>query len=656
MAKRRDDAGGTAGTPGTGPDAQVIPGVVTPGTWNPKTRTLDVVISTGAIVRWRDMWGDEWDEELVVTPDAVDLRRANAGAPFLLQHRTRDPNALLGAWVQDSVRVEGREVVGRVQFVPEELAVARGVESYIQEIASGFRPNVSAGYRDIETQLIERSGQVPLQRVTRWELTEGSSVNVPADNDAGYRARSTERRSMSTRNAPAAPAAAPENAATPENGAGTDDTELTPAQRAAEETRIKTIEDLAKRRGLSADHDLVREAIRTGMALDGDRGFRARLLDLDASQSAGTATSPHHRAEFGVDEQDKLIDAMATAVCHRAAPHLVKLEGPNDWRHRTLADMGRELAARRGQNLRGAADTDVAEAMCGLGARARAHGPGDFVHLMANVASKMVMAAGRSTPVTYDRVAARRTLANFKNDKIVILPALPDLDKMAADNQPIRYVTFSDAGVNWRGFRYTSGFAAGPEAIVNDDQEALAEYPMKATVAAYRTRNGAFWTTVLASTFNSVALFHADHGNLAGAGVAASAAGIDSLEKLAAAQQDQDGNPIDTPLAILLTGAHNRLALGQLLDKTNRSSDSAKNLPAGQDYELVFERRLTGTAYYALTPIGENGLLYGVVRGYEEPKVSVQTDFDTGGVKFKVEDSFAAVCAHPRGVYKQPGV
>ena len=617
--------------------------VMKPGSWNEEKRTIDVVLSAGATVRWRNFWGEEWDEELVVADGSVDTARLDAGAPFLIQHRDRDHNALLGSFVRGSSRVEGSELIATVQFTPKDLAEARGVEPFIQEIGLGFRANVSVGYRPLEQQIIERAGAPMLVRVTRWEPLEGSSVNVPADNDAGYRARSTERRLMP----PTKPANPP-----------TEPSDLTPEQRAAEGRRVDTIIALAKKRGLGPDHALVVTAIRTGQELDGDKGFRAALIEHDVVGSEGTRVDPTHRAEPGVDEETKIIDAMATAIAHRADPRNVKLEGDaGDFRHMTLAAMGRELMRRRNESDRSLADIDVAQRMCvPVPARRQGyHTSSDFTSLLSNVASKMVAVNARTAPRTYERAAQRRTLNDFKTAAIIVLPNLPDLDKNTSDAQQVKYTTFSEEGTQWRGYRYTSGFAVGPEAIVNDDQEVLAMWPGKATVAAYRTRNGTFWTEFLAKVFGATAYFDAAHGNLAGTGLVPSAAGIDSLEQLAAAQTDADGNIIDVPLSLIFCGPATRLALGQLLDRTNRDSDSAQNLPTGQDYELIFERRLTGTPYFAAAPIGENGLLYGTVRGYEEPRVRVKTDFQTGGVQMVIEDSFASAVYDFRGVYKQPG-
>jgi len=55
---------------------------------NMEARTVEIVWTTGATVR-RWSWTDgEIEESLEVTPQAVDLARLNAGAPFLNSHNS----------------------------------------------------------------------------------------------------------------------------------------------------------------------------------------------------------------------------------------------------------------------------------------------------------------------------------------------------------------------------------------------------------------------------------------------------------------------------------------------------------------------------------------------------------------------------------------
>lgn len=637
------------------PPAPAAAGSFKPTTWDPATRRIDVVLSTGAIVRRRSWSWDgpeEYDEELVVSADAVDLTRINTGAPFLLQHEKEDSNALLGTCLADSGRIEDNEVVATVEFVPEELAIARAVEPYIQEIARGYRPNVSVGYKPLTTVKTERSDNVPLHQITRWLPMEVSSVIIPADNDAGYRSHPQEQRAMSTKNAPVTEPAAPPSPVVPAAPAAPT---ITAEQRAMESRRIADIHLLARMAGIPLDDALIRNAVTNGTAMEGAGGFIELCQtrwERDAQRSDAAGITTAHRAEVGVSEDVKLYDAMATAMCHRVMPGKFALtNGAADFRYRSLAQMGAELASRRGVSTKGMADIDIAEMMC---SRAGYHTTSDFKHLLSNVASKMVQLAYEENATTYDQVAQFRQLANFKDDKLIVMPLIGELAE-TPDGKGVRYTTFSDAGLDWRGRRYTSGFLAGPEAIVNDDQNVLVSWPRDAIGAALRTRNSLFWRTVLAWQINGTALFHEDRGNLVATGGVPSAESIDALEQLAAAMTDHDGNPIDMSIKFLVGGAATRLAIAQLLGGTINTADITKNLPNAAQYQAVYERRITGKQFFGLAAQGRNGLWWGSVAGYDKPRTAVETDFDTKGVKMSVEDSFAVAVSDYRGAFKNPG-
>ena len=84
-----------------------------PSTFDAVARTVDVVWTTGAKVRRYDDWNDRYyDEELVVSPEAVDMSRLNAGASVLNTHSQWDLSNVIGvverAWLEGN---EGRATV-----------------------------------------------------------------------------------------------------------------------------------------------------------------------------------------------------------------------------------------------------------------------------------------------------------------------------------------------------------------------------------------------------------------------------------------------------------------------------------------------------------------------------------------------------------------
>lgn len=151
------------------------------------TRSFDIVITTEHPVRRfipdprqptptpddMDCSYIEVDEVLVAA--GVDLSRAPR-MPLIDCHDTYSGiEKILGKI--DDVRVEGDAVIGRA-------SLARKHADLLADIADGYFGQISAGYDyDLrsDAELIERPGYVPMLRVHRWLLTEGSLVPVGAD-------------------------------------------------------------------------------------------------------------------------------------------------------------------------------------------------------------------------------------------------------------------------------------------------------------------------------------------------------------------------------------------------------------------------------------------------------------------------------------------
>jgi phage head maturation protease len=154
--------------------------------FNEADNAVDVIWTTGATVRRRDYTWDgvtEFDEELVVTPDAVRLGRLNSGAPFLDTHDTYSLDAVIGSVLPGTARIASGQGLARVRLTraPERAGT-------VQNIVDGIIRNVSVGYRIYAVERTEVEGQVTLVRVTDWEPWEISAVPVGADPAAGIRA------------------------------------------------------------------------------------------------------------------------------------------------------------------------------------------------------------------------------------------------------------------------------------------------------------------------------------------------------------------------------------------------------------------------------------------------------------------------------------
>lgn len=151
--------------------------------FNPETRTVQVMWSAGAQVLRYDWWEDEYfTEELDMRPEACDLSRLNSGAPVLDSHQRYELENVLGvverAWIQDGegwadIRLSSRDDIAWLR----------------QDLADGVIRNVSIGYdvRAMEQQGFDEATGYARMVVTDWQPFEISLVPVGADAAAGTR-------------------------------------------------------------------------------------------------------------------------------------------------------------------------------------------------------------------------------------------------------------------------------------------------------------------------------------------------------------------------------------------------------------------------------------------------------------------------------------
>lgn len=158
-----------------------------PATFNDSENTVEVIWTTGAAVR-RSSWEGPFDEELVVSGNAVRLGRLSSGAPFLNSHSAGSLSDVLGSVVPGSVRLKDGKGYARVK-----LSSAEQDKDIVTKIKEGVIKNISVGYRVHQVEKLTRGDkQVPLWRVVDWEPYELSAVPIPADAGAQFRSEGAE--------------------------------------------------------------------------------------------------------------------------------------------------------------------------------------------------------------------------------------------------------------------------------------------------------------------------------------------------------------------------------------------------------------------------------------------------------------------------------
>lgn len=654
------------------------------------TRSFEVLWTTGAQVR-RYSWArdEEFDEELVVSPNAMRLERLNGGAPFLNSHSSWDLRSILGVVEEGTIRVEGGNGYARIR-----LSERAEVEDIWRDIKAGIIRNVSVGYRIHKMERVAKAdrtdgGTRALYRAVDWEPMEISAVPIGADPGAGIRSENTpvdSRRNpcvLITRAGPAAPAAtsskgktmepdeiqAGENATRTAPGAASAATQAAPppaaapvidaaAIRAEERARVAEIGTLCARHGLDA-------AFRDQLIVGGNSLDEVRAMVLDKlveTDPAGRTAEPAPAQARGGDARSvQYRDAVTAALMHRSAPGLHQLSSDaREFRGLTLLEMARHVLERSGASTRGMSKMELA----GLAFTSRAgigyHATGDFPAILANVAGKTLRAAYDSTPRTFAAWARRATITDFKPVQRTQLGGAPDLEKVLESGE-FQYGTIGEAKEVYALASYGRIIAITRQALINDDLDAFTRIPAAFGASAADLESDIVYSILMQNPNmgDSTPLFHADHGNLGTAEVINEKA-LSAAYRAFAEQKGIEGRKISIlPAHILVPPGVRSLEARKQITATTPSNTADVNTFAGR-LQVIEEPRLipsTGQDPWFLVadPARIDTVEYAYLDGQEGVFTETRMGFEVDGMEIKARHDFAAKAIDWRGVYKNPG-
>lgn len=619
-----------------------------PATLNEETRTVELVWSTGAKVRRYDWWEDKYyDEELSLDAAHVRMDRLNAGAPLLKDHRASLDNTIgvvERAWLQDG---EGRALV---RFSERE-----DVAPILADVKAGILRNISVGYAVRKYEVIKEEGAVDIYRAVDWEPHELSFVAISADADAQVRSApqpGTERTECVFFNRAQPATQGGPAMGTQDTSAGTAPESINADQVraeaiAAERTRTSEITALCKRHNVALADKLIADGATVEQA-------RAAVLEhLATRDAAGTAARTSH-IETVQDETDTRRAAVENAILNRAAPGKHKLdEAGRQFRGMSLLELGRSLLEAQGINTRGMNKLQLAE-------RAM-HGTGDFPAILANVANKTLRAAYESAPQTFRPFTKQATAPDFKSIQRTQVGDAPTLKKVNEHGE-FTYGTIGEGKETYQLATYGRIIAITRQAIINDDLGAFTDMPAKFGRAAANLESDIVWgiVTANAALADGVALFHADHGNLAAANAAIAVASLGIGRAAMRKQTSLDGQLINVMPQYLLVPAALETVAQQYTSAAYVSTKGADINPFASTLQVIAEPRLdanSATAWYlAADPAQIDTIEYCYLDGNEGVYLETRNGFEVDGMEIKARLDFAAKAIDHRGLWKNAGV
>lgn len=642
-----------------------------PGSYNAETRTVDAVLSAGSPVRRY-----YFTEELEISAAAIDLTRVERGiCPLLDAHNQYSASGVAGS--VSNVRIENGELVGTFTFAETDLG--RELEGMV---ARGELRGVSIGYR-VTTWVITRTEDDGHEtwRATAWELLEASLVPVPADTNAGVRsapgnaapatgdpATIQEEEDMN-RNLPgggvahpnanrgaAAPAAAAATGAAPsdEGARAAPVAEPAPsivppatAMRFSPSDAIAFMADATTFGVVDQARALVEQNEQGAIGADAARS--ALLRAAGERQRAETARVPAAAAAApGTTNEEQSRAAIAGALVAR-----------------TLRQEP-DAASREYMGFR---MLEIAALRAGLSPRERdpitilraANTSSDFPILLEAAGNRVLLARyGAATP-TYQLLAARRDLTDFKPTKLLRTGDFPTLLPYQEDGE-IKAGTIAEGKEQVILGSYGRILRLSRQAIVNDDLGAfdqvfgsigrmIARFE-NATFYAMKSSNGGLGPKLS----DNKTLFHADHGNLAAAGGEIAIGALGAGRAAIRIQKDLDGNTLNLAPETLLVGPLQETLAEQLISPLQPQQAGNVNPFAGR-LKPVVDAAVTGNAWelYA-NPDDLPTFVYGYLADAPGPRVISEETFNVDGMAWRVIEDFYCGAVDYRGAYRNPGL
>ena len=586
-----------------------------PASADREARTVEVIWSTGAPVRRRDMAG-QYIERLSLAPEAVDLTRLQ-GASVLDAHRQSAVRDVLGN-VQ-SAAVDGQRGTAMIRF-----SARPEVEPLWQDVLSGILRHISVGYSVEDWSETTENGARVLTAV-RWTPHEISLVPTPADPGAHIRMENNMPDDI-------------RSTVANDNGANT---------RATINTEIRSIARIA---GL--DQAWIDGQI--DAAADADTARRAAFEAL-ASRSAPTIRTEQVRVEMGDSQDDPALRTrqMGEALYARINPRHELSEPARRYAYATPVDMAKELLTLRGEST-------MALSPATLVTRAL-HTTSDFPIILGNTVGRVLRDAYQAAPSGIRRLGRQTSARDFRSVNKIMLGEAPLLEKLNEHGE-IKAGTMAEAREAYNIETWAKKIGITRQVLVNDDLGAFSDLARRMGQGAAETEARILVTLLEANSGNgptlsdTKALFHADHGNKSASGSVISDATLSAARLALRTQKGMDGRIIPvTPKNLLVPPALETVAEKWLA--TIAPATAADVNPFSGAMSLVVEPRLSSaTRWYVTADPGEiDGLEFAYLSGNEGPQVESRSGWDVDGVEIRVILDFGAGFIDHRGWFMNAG-
>jgi ATP-dependent protease ClpP protease subunit len=383
-----------------------------------------------------------------------------------------------------------------------------------------------------------------------------------------------------------------------------------------------------------------------------DSGSSVDVANAALIVELGKSTQPAGSVHVVEDERDKFRAEMVGALELRAG--VGKDDPANRFRSYTLLEMARACVSRNSATIIGRDKMAVVAA---------AFTTSDFPAFLTSTAKKSMLKGWDAAPETYSRWTVKGDLSDFRPMDRVAGSQFDDLDEITEGGE-YKAGGIQEFKETVKLLTFGKKFPITRVAIINDDLQVFTKMPQKMGGAA-RRRVGDLAYAVLTSNplmSDGVALFHANHGNVAGVAGAPSLATLNDLNTKTRLQKDPNGILTQVMTKYLLVPAALEPTATEWVINTTQPGQNNANLknPFANTKEVISDARLdinSAVKWYAAgDPSVYDTIEISYLDGIEEPYLEGQNGWNIDGVELKVRIDAAAKALSWQALFYNPGV
>jgi hypothetical protein len=635
-----------------------------PASLNEDARTIDVVFVTENPVRtftWED---GVVDETLLCSPTNIRTGRFATGMAVLDNHdRYSGTKSQIG--VVENYRFENGKGIATLRFSKRKEVE----EGQWQDAKDGILRGISVGYSVHKYEIIKEEGKRTQYTAVDWEPLEISFAPVQADAGASVRSHNSENNNDKNKKhhtmelkARALAVGLPETATLQEVERAEADVKTRQNNEIKEQARKEAVEAERKRvtaitaevRKAGLEAEFAEKLIADGIDLDKSREL---IINEVAEKNKINVNGSNRAATVGAEQKDKVRVAMEEAIVHRVDPS-TKLETGRDFRGMRLLDMGKYLLEQDGVRTLGMSQRQVAMAALGLDQTRGYMSSSDFPIILGNTVNRTLRQAYEQQSRTFMPFCRRASAADFKPITRAQISALVGAFDNIPEGGEYKQASLTEGKEVYQLAKYGKKIALTWESLTNDDLSAFDRIPMAIAQKAAQKQSDIVYGIITdnAAMSDTVALFHADHGNLAGVAAAITS---DSLALARAAmrkQKDLNGDFINVNPTYLIVGPDKETEAQKLIQAVIMATKTADTNVFKGSLQIIVEPRLTGNQWYlAASPGQVDTIEYAFLDGEGELFTEQRVGFDVDGLEIKARMVFAAKAIDYRGLFKNAG-